>query len=499
MQAQAPLTTTPFADRTAKLLLAVLAACVMLGTATMFFGDFLDYGAESTSIAALQRVAGGLPHLTGVTETPIHLNPYSGYFYWGLAPLMRLVGPADVWLVAFVARTVILLLVVAIFLGAVLFNRRSKLFAISAPAAALTLLMIASLDLGLLLSIRPDLPAAFFELVVFYLAWELLFRKKLAMIPAATLVGLAAALACAFRLNSVTIFLGVLIALALERRGKMLLWCAASFAAFTAALLALLWLGYSAAGLENALLMTQGEFYSDLGALSRVMERAVAGLLIQRLPLYLLVIAGIATLHKSEPAAAGLYACCLLSGYLLAFAGLLRIGGGGNYFHSAVFLGFLPAAAGLDSLFRSSETSGVHQGARLAIILYVAALAFAPLFLALNNIVYRYGRHPWAATRAYLEENIGAGKVYASDSTAILYFSDRILLGPYSETALGINNNLKPFLPQIESRLATQEFKAAVIVSRTCADWKPTGIFASQLNQLTRLGHREGSICVFMP
>lgn len=499
MQAQAPLTTTPAAGRITILLLAVLAVCVMLGTATMFFGDFLDYGAESTSVAALQRVAGSLPHLTGVAETPIHLNPYSGYFYWGLAPLMRLVGPADVWLIAFVARTVILLLVVAIFFSAVLFNRRSRLFAISAPAAALTLLMIASLDVGLLLSVRPDLPAAFFELLVFYLAWELLFRKKMAMVPAATLVGLAAALACAFRLNSLTIFLGVLIALALERRGKMLLWCAASFAAFTAALLALLALGYSAAGLENALLMTQGEFYSDLGALSRVLERAVAGLVIQRLPLYLLVIAGIATLYKSEPAAARLYASCLLSSYLLAFLGLLRIGGGGNYFHSAVFLGFLPAAASLDSLFRSSETSGMHQGARLAIMLYVAALAFAPLFVALNNIVYRSGSHPWAATRAYLEENIGAGKVYASDSTAMLYLSDRILLGPYSETALGINTNLKPHMPQIEASLAAQGFKAAVIVSRTCADWKPTGIFSAQLSQLTRLSHREGSICVFMP
>ena len=499
MQAHAPLTTTPPAYRAIRFLLAVLAACVMLGTATMFLGDFLDYGAESTSIAALQRVAGGLPHLTGVAETPIHLNPYSGYFYWGLAPLMRLVGPADVWLVAFVARTVTLLLVAAIFLGAVLFNRSSKLFAISVPAAALTLLMIAALDLGLLLSIRPDLPAAFFELLVFYLAWELLFRKKLALVPAATLVGLAAALACAFRLNSLTIFLGVLIALALERRGKMLLWCAASFAAFAAALLALLWLGYSAAGLENALLMTQGEFYADLGTVSRVMERAVAGLVVQRLPLYLLVIAGIATLYKSEPAAARLYTCCLLTSYLLAFTGLLRIGGGGNYFHSAVLLGFLPAAAGLDSLFRSSETSGVHQGARVAIMLYVAALAFAPLFIALNNIVYRSGNHPWAATRAYLEENIGAGKVYASDSTAMLYLSDRILLGPYSETALGINNNLRSFLPQIEANLAEQGFKAAVIVSRTCAEWKPVGRFIAQLDQLKHLSRREGSICVFMP
>ena len=179
MQAQAPLTTTPDAGRITKLLLAVLAVCVMLGTATMFFGDFLDYGAESTSVAALQRVAGGLPHLTGIAETPIHLNPYNGYFYWALAALMRLVGPADVWLVAFVARTVILLLVVAIFLGAVQFNRRSTLFAISAPASALTLLMIASLDLGLLLSIRPDLPATFFELLVFYLAWELRRRRPM--------------------------------------------------------------------------------------------------------------------------------------------------------------------------------------------------------------------------------------------------------------------------------------------------------------------------------
>ena len=70
MQAQAPLPTTPAAGRITKLLLAVLAVCVVLGTATMFFGDFLDYGAESTSVAALQRVAGGLPHLTGTAETP---------------------------------------------------------------------------------------------------------------------------------------------------------------------------------------------------------------------------------------------------------------------------------------------------------------------------------------------------------------------------------------------------------------------------------------------
>ncbi|MEY4222964.1 MAG: hypothetical protein RL334_1606, partial [Chloroflexota bacterium] len=65
---------TPQAPYTVKLLAAVLAVCVLLGTATMFFSDFLDYGAESTSIAALQRVAASLPHLTGITENPIHLN-----------------------------------------------------------------------------------------------------------------------------------------------------------------------------------------------------------------------------------------------------------------------------------------------------------------------------------------------------------------------------------------------------------------------------------------
>ena len=490
---------TPQAPYTVKLLAAVLGVCVLLGTATMFFSDFLDYGAESTSIAALQRVAANLPHLTGITENPIHLNPYSAYFYWGLTPLMRVVGGSDVWLVAFVARTVMLLLVAAIFLSAALFNRRSRLFIISAPAAALTLLMIAALDLGMLLSIRPDLPAVFFELLVFYLAWELLFRKKQALVPAATLVGLAAALACSFRLNSLTIFLGVLIALALERRGKMLAWCIASFGAFTAALLALLWLGYSAPGLENALLMTQGEFFSDLGTLSRVVEKAIAELVMQRLPMYMLIIAGLAALYQSAPAAARLYVCCLLSSYMLAFLGLLRIGGGSNYFHSAVFLGFLPAAAGLHNLFQSSEISGVHWGARLATVLYVAALAFAPLYMALNNIVYRSANHPWAAARAYLDANIGAGKIYTSDSTAMLYMSDRTALGPYAETALGINRNLKRFLPQIEANLAAQRFSAAVIVSRTCAEWQPVGIFTAQLNHLARLGYHEGSICVFLP
>jgi hypothetical protein len=178
---------------------------------------------------------------------------------------------------------------------------------------------------------------------------------------------------------------------------------------------------------------------------------------------------------------------------------LLRIGGGSNYFHSAVFLGFLPAAAGLHNLFQSSEISGVHWGARLATVLYVAALAFAPLYMALNNIVYRSGNHPWAAARAYLDANIGAGKIYTSDSTAMLYMSDRTALGPYAETALGINRNLKRFLPQIEANLAAQRFSAAVIVSRTCAEWQPVGIFTAQLNHLTRLGYHEGSICVFLP
>ena len=81
----------------------------------------------------------------------------------------------------------------------------------------------------------------------------------------------------------------------------------------------------------------------------------------------------------------------------------------------------------------------------------------------------------------------------------MLYMSDRNALGPYAETALGINRNLKRFLPQIEANLAAQRFSAAVVVSRTCAEWQPVGIFTAQLNHLTRLGYHEGSICVFLP
>ncbi len=67
---------------------ASFSATIVSILAVVPSSDF-NWGAESLSFGAFQRIGQGLAHVSHVGELPLFLSPYSPYFYWLFSPIVK--------------------------------------------------------------------------------------------------------------------------------------------------------------------------------------------------------------------------------------------------------------------------------------------------------------------------------------------------------------------------------------------------------------------------
>ncbi len=480
----------PFLLGSAAVMLVAALGCVL------FLSNYLNYAAESISLASLLRIAEGKSYVGSLDGLPQYWNPYSPYLAWILTPVIRLLRLATPEQVALTGR----LIVVAIFgvysLLVRRFFRAHHLNEYDGRCHTLALLWVMLLFLSNLTAIRPDLLSFLAEFASFSLLFRYLFSPGSPRFSLVVLAGVAAGVAIAVKLNTVGGVAGLSLFLLAERKGRSAALYVTCIALTAAALLLVNYAIYGPKMMLDWLSILTSTGFTGVGLVRRglqvVDEIGVGNLLLVALATW-----GLLTIHLERPREAKLYACFLGGSVLVATVGQSKIGAASNYYIGAFVLATIPLSIGLRRLFDPTCDGAAARSLRFVLYLLWPVLLLKAAVLPVNILLNERPYYHYDEVKSMIARDYPGATIYTPEESAAVHFHTRVLLGPWTEQILTLSDAYSRKLPAIRRALADRGFTLAVVPGSGCESWEPHGLFKAETEPLRRLIHKNGKICVF--
>lgn len=459
------------------------------------FSNYMNYGAESSNLAALQRLADGRSFLPELDEIPTLTNPYGVLFHLPMMPLVAWTGPVSPQALTTMARLYALGLL-AMVAGALVWLQETVL---SRPADRRGLLLLVLLLVAFygpfVHSYRPDLLALFFELVALGLALRSAHTPR-----GSALSGVLFGLAALTKANNVSVAVGVLLWQLCSRnlRGGAILLSSSVLTAGAGS--AILYLLFGAKYFQNLVHAANFGIVPIRGYLSLLGYR-VSDVVVVNLPFLVLAVMGLMRWTGRTGAKAAL-SFVLASSVVLATVAQAKIGAGVSYYYPAFFLGVIPAHEALKAWLKEDRSRG-KTIVLCAMLIWFGVQGMYSLrttaVVALNFHTLSFPKHyPYREARELVDREYPVGQVYVPDSSAVVHFYGRSPVGPWDERAFQRSVFFRRrFESSLRRAILDRGFVAAVIPGPACGSWAPAGVFREGLEELTELKAKLGRICIF--
>ena len=455
----------------------------------LFVSRYLNYGAEGIEIAGLLRESAGLSFMTRLPEIPWYVNQYSPYFYAIFSVPIELLGIESLHAVTLCARSCVLASAFALlFLVYRHFQSRRSFSTASFCFASLWFLLMFPANIA---AVRPDFPAFLLEFLGF-VAWQRADTAHRHWAFRFALAGVLFGSAIALKLNTLGVVAGLLAYEANERRWLRALVLAATTSASVLFYLASSDRIWGRAVLHDTFLalMNQPEIPTELVA-------RLGMLVLYAAPLCAVAALGLRRLQREQAPQLKPLLFAIAASAAIATLQQAKAGAWYNYYYGCFALLLPLAAVGIDVLFDDARGNRIAIAALLGCAVLHSAWAFRVPFVVARDHEKR--RFPYEEARAWFDRELPRGALYSDDPNALLYFHDRVLLGPNSEIILDLTPALRQFAPALLSNMRKTPYVAAVATGPACAEWRPGGAFVSAISQLTHLRAKFGWICVFGP
>lgn len=464
-------------------------------TITQLFSYYYAYGGESLELASIMRVSHSLPYVSRPNELPILFSQYSPVLFWLIDPLIKFMGSNSLREIVLISRVFI---ISVLFLYSYILNRFFIKYNIGQHknfSFTFAVLWFFVMFPGDILSVSADFLSFLFEFLSFSMFYDLTFNRQ-NNLRKLLLAAIFAGIAISIKVNSVGVFLGIVLFLLLNRFIYfVVIYCSTTILTVVVIFIA---------------------FYWSLG--DRFTSVILAGILNEPLPIievlrkigmvffddqfhfsvsifYILVLVGLYNI-KGSRRKVQLYSCCLGMSFAVATLSQARIGAYLNYHFGFFMLAVIPVSIALNHLFESSQKLRNYNVLHFVVMLIVSIQLLISLKFPVRILIDN-SSHAHERVTKYLMEKHPTDYIYTDISAISLRLLDKTLLGPWAEWEMQVNPFCRSYIPEIRNKLKKIRFTVAVVDQPDCKQWKPSGIFLNETRQLVYFKKEIGDICIF--
>lgn len=350
---------------------------------------------------------------------------------------------------------------------------------------------------GNILSVRPDFLSFLFEFLAFASFYETTFKiggnSKWFYLSA-----IFAGLAIATKLNTIGVFLGILLFLVIIKQShKAFIYLIVSLSTVTT-LFTYFYVQLGEKFVSNILgsIQKTPEVESGNELVSLLVAR-VQELVLSQFLFYLLVAIGLGIIFKEDRQKSRLFVCCLGTSFTVATIGQISPGAYLNYHFGFFMLAVIPASIGIYKIFNNCQREAILKPLKWILLFAVMVKLILALLFPAAILVNDLRNYPYKQAEMYIQESHPDGYIYITDSTGILYFFSRTLIGPWVESYLRLTPRYKKYVTAIKQELSKYHFSAAIMLGTGCEKWQPTGFFVDETQKLINLEKKFKKICIF--